>query len=317
MRGRKKSPIIYFVIPCFNEEEVLEETYKRLEEKILKLAKTRKISAKSRVVFVDDGSRDRTWEMIEKFRGKAIGIKLAKNVGHQNALLAGLMYAKDFCDATISLDADLQDDVEVIDEFIEKFKGGAEVVFGVRKDRKKDLKFKRGSATVFYKLMKVLGAGTIEDSADYRLLSKVAMEELGKYNEVNVFLRGIIPKIGLKTDIVYYSRKERFAGESKYPLKKMINFALDGITGFSIRPLRIIFLVGLGIFMISILMVGYIFFVKIKGEAVSGWAFTVMSIWLLGGIQVLALGVIGEYVGKTYLETKKRPRYMIEKIKKN
>lgn len=316
MRGRKR-PVIYLVVPCFNEEEVLRETYRRLEGKILELVKTRKISARSRVVFVDDGSGDGTWEMIEGFRGKVIGVKLAKNVGHQNALLAGLMYAKDFSDATISLDADLQDDVEAIDEFIEKFRGGAEVIFGVRKDRRKDSEFKRGSAKIFYRLMKILGAGTIEDSADYRLLSKRAMDELEKYREVNLFLRGIIPKIGLKTETVYYARGERFAGESKYPLGKMVNFALDGITGFSIRPLRLIFLIGLGIFIVSILMMVYIFFAKVSGRAVSGWAFTVTSIWFLGGVQTLALGIIGEYIGKTYLETKKRPRYVVEKIKKN
>ena len=312
----RRKPIIFLVVPCFNEEEVLEETYRRLEGKVLELVKAKKISARSRVIFVDDGSGDGTWEMIEGFKGKVVGIKLAKNVGHQNALLAGLLYTKEFADAAISLDADLQDDVEAIDEFIEKFRGGAEIVFGVRKDRKKDSEFKRESAKIFYKLMKILGAGTIEDSADYRLLSKRAMEELEKYEEVNLFVRGIIPKIGLKTDTVYYSRGERFAGESKYPLGKMINFALDGITGFSIRPLRVIFLIGLGIFLISILMMIYILFAKIGGRAVSGWAFTVTSIWFLGGIQTLALGIIGEYIGKTYSETKRRPRYVIEKIKK-
>ena len=312
----KKRPTVCIVIPCFNEEEVLTETRMRVENELDRLIELRKISVKSRILFVDDGSKDSTWEIIENFASKVIGLKLARNVGHQNALLAGLLYAKDFSDVTISMDADLQDDVGVIGGFIEKYRDGAEIVFGVRKDRKKDSKFKRRSAELFYSLMSFLGTGAIKDSADYRLMSKRALEELSKYEEVNLFLRGIVPEIGLKTDVVYYSRGERVAGKSKYPLSKMVNFGLEGVTSFSIKPLRLIFLIGGVLSLISLFVLIYIFIVKLAGNAVSGWTFIVCSIWLLGGLQMLALGIIGEYVGKTYLESKKRPRYIIEKIKK-
>lgn len=310
-----KTPTIYFVIPCFNEEECLNETNKRLKEKLDKLINEKTISSKSKIVYIDDGSKDRTWEIIEKLGNKTIGIKLSKNHGHQNALLAGLMYSKDYCDAAISMDADLQDDINAVDKFIKKFSDGTEIVYGVRSERKKDSPFKKHSALLFYKIMNKLGANTIFNHADYRLMSKRALEELSKYQEVNLFLRGIVPTIGLETAIIKYSRAERFAGESKYPLRKMINFAVDGITSFSVKPIRLIFLLGIIVSFISFFVLCYTVIIKLTGQAISGWTFTVCSIWLLGGIQMIALGVIGEYIGKIYSEVKRRPRYIIEKIK--
>lgn len=310
-----KAPIIYFVIPCYNEEECIKETTARVKSKINTLIKGKSISTKSKIVYVDDGSKDKTWSIIEHFDNQVIGLKLSKNQGHQNALLAGLMYSKDFCDATISMDADLQDDIEVIDQFIEKFNQGAEIVYGVRSERKKDSFFKRNTALAFYKLMNKFGANTIYNHADYRLMSKRALTELSNFSEVNLFLRGIVPLIGLKTSTVTYKRAERFAGKSKYPLKKMINFAINGITSFSIKPIRLIFLSGFLVSIISLLFLIYAVIVKIIGQTISGWTFTVCSIWLLGGIQMLALGTMGEYIGKIYSEVKNRPRYIIEKIK--
>ncbi len=310
-----KIPIIYFVIPCFNEEECLKETTKRLRNRISKLIKSKAISPKSKIVYIDDGSKDKTWQIIENSDNDIIGLKLSKNHGHQNALLAGLMYAKDHCDAAISMDADLQDDINAIDDFIKKFISGADIVYGVRSERKEDSFFKKSTALLFYKIMNKLGANTVYNHADYRLMSKRALEELSNFKEVNLFLRGIIPVIGLKTDIVKYNRAERFAGKSKYPLKKMINFAIDGITSFSIKPIRLIFLLGAIVSSISFIILIYAIIVKLNNQAVSGWTFTICSIWLLGGIQMIALGTIGEYIGKTYSETKRRPRYIIEKIK--
>lgn len=310
-----KTPIIYFVVPCFNEEECLEETTKRLENKISKLVKSKTISAKSKIVYIDDGSKDKTWQIIEKSDSNIIGLKLSKNQGHQNALLAGLMYAKEYCDAAISMDADLQDDINAIDNFIEKFINGSDIVYGVRSERKEDSFFKKNTALLFYKIMNRLGTNTIYNHADYRLMSKRALEELSNFKEVNLFLRGIVPAIGLKTSIVKYSRAERFAGKSKYPLRKMINFAIDGITSFSVKPIRLIFLLGIIISFLSFIVLIYAIIVKLTNQAVSGWTFTICSIWLFGGIQMIALGIIGEYVGKTYSETKHRPRYIIEKIK--
>ena len=310
-----KTPITYFVVPCFNEEECLEETTKRLENKISKLVKSKTISAKSKIVYIDDGSKDKTWQIIEKSDSNIIGLKLSKNQGHQNALLAGLMYAKEYCDAAISMDADLQDDINAIDNFIEKFINGSDIVYGVRSERKEDSFFKKNTALLFYKIMNRLGTNTIYNHADYRLMSKRALEELSNFKEVNLFLRGIVPAIGLKTSIVKYSRAERFAGKSKYPLRKMINFAIDGITSFSVKPIRLIFLLGIIISFLSFIVLIYAIIVKLTNQAVSGWTFTICSIWLFGGIQMIALGIIGEYVGKTYSETKHRPRYIIEKIK--
>ena len=306
---------VYFVIPCYNEQDCLKETTKRLEAKIAELIKAKKINSSSKIVYIDDGSKDKTWNIIESLDNRVIGIKLSKNQGHQNALLAGLMYSKDHCDVAISMDADLQDDIDAIDKFIDKYNAGAEIVYGVRSERKKDSFFKRTTALAFYKLMNKFGANTIYNHADYRLMSKRALEELANFKEVNLFLRGIVPLIGLKTDIVKYKRAERFAGESKYPLKKMVNFALDGITSFSVKPIRLIFFLGLLTSIISFIILIYAIIVKLIGQAVSGWTFTICSIWLLGGIQMIALGIIGEYIGKIYSEVKGRPRYIIEKIK--
>lgn len=307
--------IIYFVIPCYNEEQCLAETTKRLKSKLDELIKIKKISKKSKIVYVDDGSEDKTWDLIEKLDDNVIGLRLSKNQGHQNALLAGLMYSKDFCDATISMDADLQDDIEAINEFIDKFNAGAEIVYGVRSERKKDTFFKRTTAITFYKLMNFFGANTIYNHADYRLMSKRALYELSNFREVNLFLRGVVPLIGLQTATVKYKRAERFAGKSKYPLKKMINFAMDGITSFSIKPIRFIFFLGLTVFIISSVILIYALIAKAIDNAVAGWTFIICSIWILGGIQMVALGIIGEYIGKTYAEVKQRPRYIIEKIK--
>lgn len=313
MKERLKS--VWLVVPCFDEEEVLPESAKQMRGKLEELIRKRKVSAKSRIVLVDDGSKDRTWKIIEKFAEdkRFLGVKLSRNFGHQAALLAGLEVAKE-ADAVITIDADLQDDLGAVDEMIKKFKGGAEIVFGVRKSREKDTRFKRGSAGGFYKLMNLLGARTVENSADFRLMSKRAIEELEKYQEVNLFLRGIVPEIGLKTEIVEYDRKERLAGKSKYPLGKMIHFAIEGITSFSTKPIKLVFLLGAVISVLSAGVLAYALVVKFLGQTVSGWTFIIVSIWLLGGGQMLAIGIVGEYVGKIYLETKRRPRYIIEKV---
>lgn len=310
-----KETILYVVIPCYNEEACLKETTKRLKDKFDALEKNKIISRKSRIVFVDDGSKDSTWKIIEELSGPIVGIKLAHNRGHQNALLAGLMYAKNYADAVISMDADLQDDINAVDKFLEKFqKENCEIVYGVRSERKTDTAFKRNTALAFYKIMQKLGAETVYNSADYRLMSKRALDELEKYQEVNLFLRGIVPTIGLKTAEVKYVRNERFAGESKYPLKKMLNFAWDGITSFSVKPIRLILSLGVIVSVISLAILLYALIVNLFGQTVSGWTFIVCSIWLLGGIQMFSVGLIGEYVGKIYAEAKRRPRYIIEKV---
>lgn len=306
---------IYFVIPCYNEEEVLPETSKRLLEKINYLIEQNKISKESKVVFVDDGSRDRTYEIITELHAQNsvfCGVKLSHNQGHQNALLAGLMTAKDKCDAAISLDADLQDDINVIDEFVDKFIEGCDIVYGVRSSRKTDTAFKRTTALAFYKIMKFLGVEVVYNHADYRLMSKRALEALSEYKEVNLFLRGIVPLIGFKTSTVEYERFERFAGESKYPLKKMVAFAVDGITSFSVKPIRMVFSLGVVIFLCSIAVLIYSFIRWALGHTVAGWTTTVVSIWALGGIQLLSLGLVGEYIGKIYKEVKARPKFNIE-----
>ena len=310
---RKK--IMYIVIPCYNEEEVLEETTKKLKIKLEKLISDKIISEKSRVMYVNDGSKDKTWEIIKDINKNEklfTGISLSRNRGHQNALLAGLMTAKKYADFVISMDADLQDDINAIDEMIEKYYEGNEIVYGVRSARKKDTFFKRFTAESFYKIMNKLGVEVVFNHADYRLTSKKVLDDLENFEEVNLFLRGMFPLIGYKSDIVYYERNERFAGESKYPLKKMINFALDGITSFSIKPIRLILNVGIIIFIISIIMILYALINKIIGNTVSGWTFIVCSIWLIAGVQMMSLGVIGEYIGKIYSETKRRPKYIIE-----
>lgn len=308
---------IWLVIPCYNEKEVLPETSKQLKQIMKDLMQREKISSESRIAFVNDGSKDTTWNIISQLHYEDpifVGINLAHNRGHQNALFAGLMTAKEYADAAISLDADLQDDVAAIEQFINKFNEGKDIVYGVRSTRATDTRFKRGTAHAFYKFMNVMGADTLEDHADYRLMSKRALEALSEYKEVNLFLRGIVPMIGFETDVVYYQRHERFAGESKYPLKKMLSFAVEGITSFSIKPIRMITALGFFLFSISILLLLYFLIIWLLGCTVTGWTTIVVSVWGIGGLQLLALGVIGEYIGKTYLEVKHRPRYIIESV---
>ena len=304
------------VIPCYNEEEVLPETSRRLVEKMASLEKKGLITPDSRVLLVNDGSRDRTWEMIcelHKENPLFEGVKLSRNRGHQNALLAGLMTARNRCDISISMDADLQDDMDAMDRFIEKYNEGCDVVYGVRNKRETDTFFKRETALMFYRLMKGLGVDITYNHADYRLMSNRALNALAQFGEVNLFLRGLAPLVGFQSDVVTYDRSERFAGESKYPLKKMLAFAIDGITSFSVKPLRLITSVGLGIFVVSLFMLLYTLISWIAGKTVVGWTSTLASIWMIGGIQLLSLGIIGEYVGKIYNETKRRPRFIIER----
>lgn len=310
-----KNKILYIVIPCYNEEEVLKETTKQLKQKLENLIKTKKISEKSKVMYVNDGSKDKTWEIIKETNKKDslfTGITLSRNRGHQNALVAGLLTAKNYADVVISMDADLQDDINAIDGMLEKYYNGAEIVYGVRSSRKKDTFFKKFTAEGFYKFMKFMGVDIVFNHADYRLTSKKVLENFKDYKEVNLFLRGIFPLIGYKTDIEYYERNERFAGVSKYPLKKMLNFAWDGITSFSVKPIRLILSLGIIIFIISILVTLYCLIVKLLGYTVPGWTFLACSLWVLGGIEMLSLGIIGEYIGKIYNETKARPRFIIE-----
>jgi len=302
------------VIPCYNEEEVLHETAKRLLEKINTMITNDLISDKSKILFVNDGSKDKTWSIIEELHSKNdifSGVNLSRNRGHQNALLAGLITAKEYSDMTISLDADLQDDVDVIDKFVAQYYDGCDIVYGVRSSRQTDTLFKKITALAFYKFMRTLGVDMVYNHADYRLMSKRALEGLSEYKEVNLFLRGMVPLIGYKYSIVEYERHERFAGNSKYPLKKMIAFALDGITSLSIQPIRIITGLGFTIFFISVIALFYSLVVKFTGNTVTGWTSLTLSIWMLGGIQLLSLGIIGEYVGKMYNETKRRPRFII------
>ncbi len=306
---------LWLVVPCYNEEAVLPETAKRLDAVMDKLAAEGHIGDNSRVLFVDDGSKDRTWELIRQTHEgskRFAGLKLSRNRGHQNALLAGLMLAKEHADAAISLDADLQDDVEAIYRFVEEFEAGNEVVYGVRSSRAQDTAFKRSTARGFYRFMQAMGCEVVYDHADYRLLSRRALEALAQYGETNLFLRGIAPQLGFRTSKVEYVRAERFAGESKYPLKKMLAFALDGITSFSIRPLRAAIVCGGLAFLVCIIMLIYCLVRYLTGHTVSGWASLGISVWALGGLQLLMLGIIGEYVGKTYMETKRRPRYIID-----
>ena len=311
-----KMSVVYFVVPCYNEEEVLPETVRRLQEKIKGLIDSGLASEKSRVLFVDDGSKDKTWELIEKYSSESRyigGVKLSRNRGHQNALLAGLMTARGKCDCVISLDADLQDDIGVLDEFIRKYKDGCEVVYGVRSSREKDTAFKRGTAQGYYKFMAMLGVDIVYNHADYRLLGSRALESLSEYREVNLFLRGIVPLIGFRSDYVYSERNERFAGESKYPLKKMLKFAVDGITSFSVKPLKIISNIGIIICLLSVIFFVYALVSFFSGSSVAGWASIMCSIWFLGGLQMLGIGIVGTYVGKIYSESKRRPRFIIDK----
>ena len=306
---------IYFVVPCYNEEEVLPETSKRLYEKMKSLVVAGKVSPDSRICFVDDGSKDKTWEMIEDLHEAEpvfTGVKLSRNRGHQNALLGGMMTVKDDCDALISLDADLQDDPDAIDKMVDEWISGADVVYGVRSARKTDTFFKRFTAEGFYKVMEIMGAQVVFNHADYRLLSRRAVEALSEYKEVNLFLRGMIPTLGYKTAVVTYERNERFAGESKYPLKKMLALAWNGITSFSTKPLSLIVTVGMLLMVIAAVLLLVCAGRAIWGTAPSSVEVFSYTLWLRGGIQLLALGVVGEYIGKIYAEVKGRPRYIIE-----
>ncbi len=309
--------VLYVVVPCYNEEEVLPETARRLEEKLRGLICRGEISENSRVLFVNDGSKDATAEIIKKLHSENSmfgGVFLSKNRGHQNALLAGYMTAREKCDVCISMDADLQDDINAVDRMLEKYREGNDVVYGVRSSRAVDSAFKRSSAHAFYKLMSVMGVELVYDHADYRLMSRRALEALSDYGEVNLFLRGIVPLVGFKSTTVEYERGERFAGESKYPLKKMLAFAFDGITSFSVKPIRLISVLGLLIFLAAAVMLVYSLIRHFTGNTVSGWTSIMVSVWALGGLQLSALGVIGEYIGKIYLESKHRPRYIIESV---
>ncbi len=306
---------LFCVIPCYNEQEVLPETSSRIRDKLLDLISKNKIDNDSRIVFVNDGSKDATWDIIKDLHQKDPvfqGINLSRNMGHQNALLAGLMTVKDSCDCAISLDADLQDDIEAIEAMIDKFNKGVDVVYGVRSKRTTDTFFKRFTAEGFYKVMNSLGANTVYNHADYRLMSRRALLGLAEFGEVNLFLRGIVPMVGYKSDVVYYERAERFAGESKYPLKKMLSFAVEGITSLSTKPIKLITGLGIFIFLVSIAVFIYSLIRYFNNETVPGWTTTVLSVWFIGGLMMISLGVIGEYIGKIYLETKNRPRFIIE-----
>lgn len=307
----KRLPMLTIIVPCFNEEEVLPETIKQLTGLMNELCEDKLIGKHSRILFVDDGSTDRTWIMIamESVRNEFVtGIKLARNVGHQKALLAGYLKAREKCDCAISIDADLQDDVGVIKEFMKNYHEGYEIVYGVRKRRDTDSFFKRTTAQGFYRMMKKLGIDLVYNHADFRLLSKRALDELARYPENNLFLRGILPLLGFRSTKVFYDRKERLAGKTKYPLRKMISFALDGLTSFSVRPIRFITIVGIILFSVSILLSSFTIF----NHAIFGLNGTVLSLWVLGSLQLIALGTVGEYIGKIFIEVKNRPKYAIE-----
>ncbi|MCD8377139.1 MAG: glycosyltransferase family 2 protein [Oscillospiraceae bacterium] len=315
--NREEGITLYIVVPCYNEEEVLPETAKRLKEKMRALLERREISPQSRVLLVNDGSKDGTWGIIEGLHREDSlfsGADLSRNRGHQNALLAGLMVAMERCDAAVSMDADLQDDINAVDAMLEKYRQGCDVVYGVRSSRKTDSFFKRFTAEGFYRLMNAMGAESVFNHADYRLLSRRALEGLSQFKEVNLFLRGIVPLVGYTSATVEYSRGERFAGESKYPLKKMLSFAAEGITSMSVRPIRYVSLLGLLIFLVSLGILIYSIIQWAGGRTVMGWASIMCSIWAVGGLILLSLGVIGEYVGKIYLEAKGRPRYILRQL---
>lgn len=308
-------PILTIVVPCFNEEDVLPESISQIDTFLKSLISNQMVSNKSKVLFVDDGSKDQTWTLIYKeslINDRIKGLKLSRNVGHQNALIAGLVTVKEASDCVVSIDADLQDDIQVIREFIQKFKEGYEIVYGVRQSRQTDTLFKRSTAQLFYKLMKKMGVNIIYNHADFRLMSKRALLELERFEEVNMFLRGIIPLIGFRSTSVYYDRKERNAGETKYPLKKMLAFAFDGITSFSITPIRFVLMIGCLSFFISLLFGGYFMGLKFFGETEIGWTSLITSVWLIGGLQLIAIGLVGEYIGKIYKESKHRPKYIVD-----
>ena len=315
MKENKMIFTLFVVVPCYNEEEVLPETAKRLCAKMESLIYGEKISRSSRVLFVNDGSGDSTWEIIRKLHDENplfSGLSLAKNQGHQNALLAGLMYAKNHADITISMDSDLQDDINCLDDMLDKAYEGYQIVYGVRSKREADSIFKRSSALGFYKLMKLMGVDIVYNHADYRLMTKKALLALADFKEVNLFLRGLVPMIGMKQTTVLYERGERFAGESKYPLGKMLRFAMEGVTSLSVKPIRMISVVGFLSFIASMAMLVYFIVDYVRGGTIAGWASTIVSIWAIGGLQLLAIGIIGEYIGKIYLEVKERPRYIVQ-----
>ena len=303
------------VVPCYNEEKVVEETARRLRGILDALVEKRKIASDSFILFVNDGSRDATWSIIERLYAAdphICGLSLAQNSGHQNALMAGLATVTERCDAAVSIDADLQDDTAVIEDMVDAFAAGADIVYGVRRTRKSDTFFKRTTAQAFYRLMSWLGVRTVYNHADFRLMSRRALRQLAEYPERNLFLRGIIPTIGYKTATVFYDRHERFAGESKYPLFKMLNFAIDGITSFSVKPIRLIASMGFIILFITLIMAGYTLVSFFCGETVEGWTSLMLSLWFLGSVILIAIGTIGEYIGKIYVEVKRRPRYNVE-----
>ncbi len=311
---------IFLVVPCYNEQEVLPYTAKLLEEKMNSLIDSGRISENSKVCFVSDGSVDNTWEIITELheRNKLFqGINLSRNRGHQNALLAGLLTVKDCADTMISLDADLQDDINAIDQMVDKFLEGYDIVYGVRSKRETDTWFKRTTAEGFYKVMEFMGAKVVFNHSDYRLMSKRAVAGLEQFKEVNLFLRGMVPMIGYKSDVVYYERKERFAGESKYPLKKMLAFAFEGITSLTIEPIRFITKLGLMILLVSLFLIGWSLYRYCTGATIEGWASIMVSLWAIGGLILFSIGVVGEYIGKIYLETKERPRFIVEEYLKD
>ncbi len=315
MFGKKKKNVLYIVVPCYNEEEVLPITVEKIDKKITRLIKENKISKDSKVMFVNDGSKDKTWDMIidiSKRNKHFTGLSLSRNRGHQNALLAGLMRARELADIIISMDADLQDDINAIDDMIDKYYEGYDIVYGVRNSRKTDSFFKRTTAQMFYKLMNAMGAECTYNHADYRLTTKRVLDALSNYKEVNLFLRGLFHCVGFSSTVVYYKRKKRAAGESKYPLKKMLGLAWNGITSFSIKPLRMIFSIGLIVLFTSFVIMIYSLIRKITGNTVDGWTFLSISIWFIGGVQTTCIGILGEYIGKIYEEAKGRPRYIIE-----
>ena len=308
-------PILYVVLPCYNEEEVLAETTKRLTEKLNNLVSKGEIHKDSRIMYVNDGSKDKTWELICGYYDDnplVTGVNLSRNRGHQNALMAGLMTAKDCADIVISMDADLQDDINVIDGFVREYKNGYDIVYGVRSSRKKDTFFKKNTALAFYRMMENMGVEIVYNHADCRLMSKRALEGLAQFKEVNMFLRGLVPMIGYKSTTVTYERDKRFAGESKYPFKKMLAFAIDGITSCSVKPIRMITSIGLLISLMSVLLLVYVVVGYFMGRTIEGWATLIVLICFFGGFQIMSIGIVGEYVGKIYLETKERPRYIIE-----
>ena len=310
---------LYIVLPCYNEEAILEQTTALLTAKLESLQKSEKITDTSRIVYVDDGSKDSTWSLIQKIYAEnpwVMGIKLNRNRGHQNALLCGLMTIREDADAVISMDADLQDDMDAIDAMLEKYENGADVVYGVRSARKSDSFFKRFTAEEYYRILNRLGAKVIFNHADFRLMSCRALEALSEFKEVNIFLRGLVPMVGYQSDIVLYERKARTAGESKYPLRKMLHLAWEGITSLSIRPIRLVALAGCLSLVVALGLIIYSIIRLILGQTVAGWTSLMVSIWLVGGLQLLAIGIIGEYIGKIYLETKQRPRYKVEDILK-